>query len=30
VPSGMRGQDRDTSDQNAGNHAEKYRQQEWD
>jgi len=26
----MRGQDRDTSDQNAGNHAEKYRQQEWD
>jgi len=26
----MRGQDRDASDENAGNHAQKYRQQEWD
>jgi len=26
----MRGQDRDSGDENAGNHAEKYRQQEWD
>jgi hypothetical protein len=25
----MRGQDRDASDQNAGDHAEKYGQQEW-
>jgi len=26
----MRGQDRDAGDKNAGDHAEKYRQQEWD
>jgi len=26
----MRGQDRDAGDENAGDHAEKYRQQEWD
>jgi len=25
----MRGQDRDAGDENAGDHAEKYRQQEW-
>jgi hypothetical protein len=29
LPSGMRGQDRDAGDKNAGDHAEKYRQQEW-
>jgi hypothetical protein len=27
--SGMRGQDRDAGDENAGDHPEKYRQQEW-
>jgi len=26
----MRGQDSDAGDENAGDHAEKYRQQEWD
>jgi len=25
----MRGQDGDSGDENAGDHAEKYRQQEW-
>jgi hypothetical protein len=25
----MRGQDRDASDKNAGDHSEKYRQQKW-
>jgi hypothetical protein len=29
LPSGMRGEDRDAGDENAGDHADKYRQQEW-
>jgi hypothetical protein len=28
LPSGMRGQDRDAGNENAGDHPEKYRQQE--
>jgi hypothetical protein len=29
LPSGVRGQDRDASDKDTSDHAEKYRQQEW-